>query len=91
MKWTDITKREPPAGNHVLIVVRMRHGKQDRWDRWHTTIALPERKRGKLTWFFSHTLGPRWESSITHWMPLPELPNNGITETDASKREGGGR
>ena len=74
MKWKDITRHKPPHKEHVLIVVRMA-ASQRRWDRWHTTIAFPEWKRGKLTWFFSHSLGPRWAPYITHWMPLPPLPN----------------
>ena len=80
MKWIDLSKREPPVnGNkgHVLVYLRMPSGNY--WDRCHTTIALPRRKRGKLVWFFSHTLGPWAAKYITHWQPLPSEPNDSIT------------
>jgi len=72
MKWVDAQKKEPLSDTHVLVLL---HGK------------FPA-----VSYFFidsfGHWYSSEWEiydkaydGDVTHWMPIPKLPNDGADKT----------
>lgn len=62
-QWISVKDRLPKSGQRVLVVgVNPKSNGKQR----HVCVCT----------YYNHGYGPRWTKyvGITHWMPLPELP-----------------
>lgn len=69
MKWTPIAARLPRNSEHVLIATRT-------WRYAHHAV------RGEGHWrdCSMDCIHADGEDEVTHWMPLPDVPAQGVTE-----------
>jgi len=67
MKWIDINKVQPRKGVEVLVYSTENGIKQDRYDHYN-------KNQDNKYWFYGDK--EEYETSVTHWMPLPEPPTH---------------
>ena len=72
MKWIDVKKELPKRdlGNESKIVL----------GHWNGYIALYRYDYSDNSWYLANRFLNPNAIKITHWMPLPELPNSELTE-----------
>lgn len=82
MEWINIKDRLPEEGKTVLLLQTYPKGAMFhcRADPLNRSFVYVGGIRGGDKFFVSkHNQNcPHGLNSITHWMPLPEVPNNGM-------------
>ena len=68
-KWIPVTERLPDSQADVLVVAFWH-------ERWQPMIGWHSERGKKWRVFTSH--GARVPGGVTHWMPLPEPPREGV-------------
>jgi len=69
MKWISVKDRLPEIGDWVLVFTKVK-------DQSLIEIAL----LGMFEGFFNPQLGIGTMKNVTHWMPLPDGPDEDINE-----------
>ena len=78
-EWIPVTERLPEDRSDVLVVAYW----HERWNVYMGWCA-PERAE----WSVHDGIGDRDDVAVTHWMPLPEPPEEGEQALKEAKEDG---
>lgn len=77
MKWISVEERLPEDGDAYLVVVKEKRKNKTDWDV-HVDVALNYRSYIDGYWDTFNDWCEGQEVHISHWMPLPDPPEDSI-------------
>ena len=79
MKWINVKDRLPLKDGRYLVCIKSnfcRFMKIISYTLNYECVFSEEYLQGRAIWYSYGEVGDYEELDVTHWMPLPELPND---------------